>query len=349
MALHRAVVLTTLALPLALGGCNRQPANAVPGTPSPAPAGASAVLAEVNGATITLAEVDQRAAGRLGQLRQQEYEIRKQALDELIGERLIDDEARRKGVSREALLRSEVEDKAPGRDPAEIDSIYANNKQRFGTMPKEDALSRIRQILGQRAQAERRAAYEAELRQKAKVAVRLDAPRLTVNAPADAPAMGPADAPITIVEFTDYQCPFCHRAQATIDQVLARYQGKVRFVHMDFPLDGHPGAVPAARAARCAGEQGRFWEYHRDLMTQPGSLDRTDLESRAGRLGLAKADFATCLASPRHEEQVRAGFRHGEALGVSGTPAYFVNGRLLSGARPIQDFVEVIEAELASR
>ena len=78
---------------------------------------------------------------------------------------------------------------------------------------------------------------------------------------------------MTIVEFTDYQCPYCHQAQATIDEVLSRYQGKVRLVHLDFPLDGHSEAVPAARAARCAGEQGKFWEYHHNLMTQNGSLE----------------------------------------------------------------------------
>ena len=136
-------------------------------------------------------------------------------------------------------------------------------------------------MLGQRAKAERRAAFEKGLRDAARVAVRLEAPRAAVAIPAGAPVERPGDAPVTLVEFTDYQCPYCHRAQAVVDQVLARYSGKVRLVHLDFPLDGHPGAVPAARAARCAAEQGKFWEYHRSLMTAPGTLDAADLAGRA--------------------------------------------------------------------
>ena len=131
--------------------------------------------------------------------------------------------------------------------------------------------------------------------------------------------------------------------------MLKRYAGKVRFVHMDFPLDGHPGALPAARAARCAGEQGRFWEFHRDLMTVEGPFDDADLKSRAGKLGLKAADFGSCLASGRHDATIRASFEQGEALGVTGTPAYFVNGRMFSGVRPVADFAQAIDAELAGR
>jgi protein-disulfide isomerase len=154
---------------------------------------------------------------------------------------------------------------------------------------------------------------------------------------------------VTIVEFTDYQCPYCHRAQGVIDQVLSRYAGKVRFVHLDFPLDGHPGAVPAARAARCAGEQGQFWEYHRSLMTAPGTLDETDLKGRASALKLNAGAFGSCLSSSRHDDAIHAALRQGEELGVTGTPAYFVNGRMLSGARPVEAFTELIDAELAGR
>jgi protein-disulfide isomerase len=134
-----------------------------------------------------------------------------------------------------------------------------------------------------------------------------------------------------------------------MDQVLARYSGKVRLVHMEFPLDGHPEAVPAARAARCAGEQGRFWEYHRSLMTAPGSLDDADLRGRAASLQLDASSFGSCLSSDRYDAAIQASLEQGEGLGVTGTPAYFVNGRMLSGARPIEAFTEVIDGELAGR
>ncbi|HKZ33429.1 MAG TPA: DsbA family protein, partial [Vicinamibacteria bacterium] len=114
-------------------------------------------------------------------------------------------------------------------------------------------------------------------------------------------------------------------------------------------LDGHPEAMPAARAARCAGAQGRFWEYHRGMMSQPGPLDTADLRSRAAMLKLDQAKFHTCLASDRFDAAIRAELHQGTELGVSGTPAYFVNGRMLSGSRPIDSFAELIEAELAGQ
>jgi protein-disulfide isomerase len=307
------------------------------------------VVAEVNGAPILAAELEQRAANRLSRLRQEEYEIRKQALDELVDERLLDAEARKRGITRDELLRREVTARAEPASAATILSLYELNKQRFASVPKEQALAQIRQALGQRAEAERRTAFEQELRERARVAVRLEPPRASVSLPDGAPATGPATLPVSIVEFTDYQCPYCHKAEATIERVLSQYQGKVRLVHMDFPLDGHPGALPAARAARCAAEQGKFWEFHRNLMTVPGMLDAADLDARAKKLGLENAAFDSCLASGRHDAAIRASVAEGDALGVNGTPAYFVNGRMLSGARSFEDFAEVIDSELARR
>jgi protein-disulfide isomerase len=307
------------------------------------------VVAEVNGAPILASELDAKAAGRLVRVRQEEYEIRRQVLDELIAERLVAAEAARRKLTPEELVRQEVDAKAVTLPPAQIETIYEQNKARFSGQTREEALARIREVLGERAKAERRDAWERQLRDAARVAVRLDVPRASVAIPAGAPSMGAANAPVTIVEFTDYQCPYCHRAQSVVDELLSRYTGRIRFVHLDFPLDGHPGAVPAARAARCAGEQGRFWEYHRDLMTAPGSLDAADLARRADALRLDRAAFDACVSSGRHDTAIQASLREGEELGVSGTPAYFVNGRMVAGARPLESFTEIIDEELATR
>ena len=351
-----------LAVPFALVACSRPtpPASSAGGpgagatTPAAGPAGSPTVsgvgvVAEVNGAPILASELEQKVVGRLARLRQEEFDIRRQALDELIAERLIAAEAARRSLSAEELLRQEVDARAAALPAEQVESIYEQNKARFAGQTRDQALARIREVLGQRAKAERRAEYEKQLRGAARVAVRLEAPRVAVDVPAGAPATGPAGAPITIVEFTDYQCPYCHRAQGTIDEVLQRYSGKVRLVHLDFPLDGHPQAVPAARAARCAGEQGKFWEYHRGLMTGQGTLEDADLKGRASKLGLDASAFAACLSSGRHDGAIQASFAQGEALGVTGTPAYFVNGRMISGARPFESFAEVIDAELAGR
>jgi protein-disulfide isomerase len=317
--------------------------------PAASSASAPDVVAEVNGAPITAGELNQKASSRLAQLRQQEYEIRRQALDELIADRLIAAEARKRGISPDELLRREVDARVEPPPPGQVESIYEQAKDRFPGQTREQAQKRIRELLDQRAQAERRAAFEQELRDAAKVTIRLEAPRVAIAIPKGAPATGPASAPVTIVEFTDYQCPFCHRAQGVMDTILARYKGRVRLVHLDFPLPGHPGAMPAARAAHCAGDQGKFWEYHHNLMTTPGAFDQTDLTGRAAALGLERGAFASCLASGRHDAAIEASVTEGEGVGVNATPTYFINGRMLSGARPFEAFAEVIDAELASR
>jgi protein-disulfide isomerase len=354
MACPRALAPLSAALLVLLAGCSG-PGGKQAGASSASTSSAATssdrgtVLAEVDGQPITLGEVDHRAEARMAQVRQEEYEIRRDVLDELIADRLVDAEASREGVSRQVLVRREVDDKIPTPDPAQIALIYDHNKDRFAGQSREQALAHIRKILVDRDKAQRRSTWEDELRQKARVAVHLDPPRLAVDIPRDAPATGASDPRVTVVEFTDYQCPYCHRAQSTIDEVLDHYKGKVRLVHLDFPLDFHPGALPAARAARCAGEQGRFWEYHHDLMTEKGTLDAADLESRAAALHLSPGPFAKCLASDRYDAAIQADLEQGRKLGVSGTPAYLVNGRMITGARPYSDFAAVIDDELGGR
>jgi len=348
MSLRRAVLLVLAPLALCCGRAPAPPPAAARSSTPPPPA-TSGVVAEVNGAAIQASELEERVHNRLASLRQQEYDVRRQALEELIAERLVAAEAAKRGIPAEKLLVQEVDKKAVLPDEKQLDTIYEQNKPRFGSAPKKEAVARIRDILTQRAVAERRSLYEKELRRAASVSVRLEPPRTDVQVPAGAPATGPKDAPVTIVEFTDYQCPYCHQSQRTIDEVLSRYSGKVRLVHLDFPLDIHPEAVTAARAARCAAEQGKFWEFHRSLMTQNGSMDEDDLKGRAKTLDLKETAFGSCLASDRHDEAIQAELHQGTELGVTGTPAYFVNGRLLSGSQPIDAFADVIDSELGGR
>jgi len=202
-------------------------------------------------------------------------------------------------------------------------------------------------VLRQQAAGSRAAAFQRELAKQAGLQILLAPPRSEVPLPATAPALGPLDARVTIVEFTDYQCPFCLRAQSTVDEILKRYSGKVRLVYRDLPLDFHTRAFAASRAARCAGDQDRFWEYHRDLLTTAGDYTDDGLKRRAASLGLDPAGFASCLASSKHDATIRDSVRDASRLGVKATPTFFINGRLLSGARPFADFEEVIEEELA--
>jgi protein-disulfide isomerase len=327
-------------------GCGRlsQQAEARAGGAALAP---ESVAAELEGAAITLAEVDQKAQGGLATIRQQEYEARRRALEQIIDERLVEREAKARGVDSEELLRREVDQKTPRPTQTEMREVYQQYATQLGGRPFQDVAADIEKAMVQQATALRRDAFRKELRAKAKLVLKLDPPRFDVPLPPGAPSQGPKDAPVTIVEYLDYQCPYCRRAEDTITAVLQRYGDKVRFVHRDFPIDGHPGAFSAARGARCAGDQGKFWEYHRGLFAVPGDYADKDLLKRAAAMGLDARSFETCLASKRHDADIRDTQQAGTRLGVSSTPTFFVNGQMVVGAQPLERFAEVIEAELA--
>jgi protein-disulfide isomerase len=164
----------------------------------------------------------------------------------------------------------------------------------------------------------------------------------------DDPAVGPIDAPVLIVEFTDYQCSYCASfARETLRQILDNYGDQVRFVVRDFPiLSMHPQAQKAAQAAQCANDQGRFWEYHDLLFQNQQALDASSLEDYAQQLDLEVAAFTTCLDSDRYLAEVQHDLTDGQSYGVNGTPTFFINGRLLRGAQPFSAFQEMIDEEL---
>jgi protein-disulfide isomerase len=342
---RHALVRSVSVVLLTATACARSEAPKPSGSAS-GPAAPAEVVASIDGKPILGRELDEKVERRLSRLRQEEYEIRSQALEEMIGERLLETEARTRGITTEGLLHDEVDQQVPEPDAKLVDQIYEQNKARLTGKTKDQGLDEVRKFLKDRARTERRADLQRRLRAKSKVEVALKAPRTDMPIPAAAPLLGPNDAPVTIVQFTDYQCPFCHRAQATIDEVMSRYAGKVQLVHRDFPLDGHAQAFPAARAARCAGEQGKFWDYYRSLMTSPGAMEDADLRARAATLKLDRAAFGACLSSDRNDAVIRESVEAGTRAGVTGTPAYFINGRMITGARPFEAFQEIIEGEL---
>ncbi|MBM4381563.1 MAG: thioredoxin domain-containing protein, partial [Deltaproteobacteria bacterium] len=160
------------------------------------------------------------------------------------------------------------------------------------------------------------------------------------------PAKGPASALVTVVEFSDYQCPFCSRADATVNQLLRDYGDKVRVVMKQQPLSFHDRARPAALAALAAGEQNKFWEMHAKLFANQQSLSDADLERYAGELGLNVSRWKADLQSPKLAAMVDADQALGSAIGASGTPTFFINGKQLVGAQPVETFKSKIDAEL---
>jgi len=166
----------------------------------------------------------------------------------------------------------------------------------------------------------------------------------------DDPAWGPEDATVTIVEFSDFQCPYCSRfAVETYPQIKQQYGDKVRFVFRDFPLTQiHENAQKASEAAQCANEQGKFWEYHDKLFASQAALDAASLKSYASELGLDSATFDQCLDTGKYTDEVQKDLQEGAGYGVQGTPSFFINGLLVSGAQPFASFQTAIDAALAA-
>jgi protein-disulfide isomerase len=173
--------------------------------------------------------------------------------------------------------------------------------------------------------------------------------RVTVSTEGE-PSIGPQDAPITIVEFSDYQCPYCTAwYQQTFSQLLSNYPGQIRFVYRDLPLPMHPEAVPAAEAADCAGEQSAYWEYHDALFSDKYTLGRAAYEQYATDLGLDAVAFKTCLDDHRYQAEVQSDGADAAQLGLNGTPSFVINGRIVVGALPYASFKTIIDEELAAK
>lgn len=319
--------LATIFIAFAIGACSSNGDGEPPGSADP-------IVAEVNGRNVTLAEIDDRIANQL-------YEARTEALEARITELAVEMEAEQRGIPPGDLVASEAEALGAVSD-AEVEEFFQQNRARM--RPDETLESvgpEIRRFL---EEGREQAAIEA-LRNAASVSILLEPPRIRVAA--SGPSRGPADAAVTIVEFSDYQCPFCSRAEPIIDQVLALFPEDVRLVYRHFPIDSiHPRARPAAIAAVCAEEQGRFWEFHKRVFENQRNLSDEALAGFADELELDRAAYDACLEGEAAATRVAEDLAAGQEAGTTGTPAFYVNGILLSGARPADDFIDVIDAEL---
>ena len=343
--MRNAVVLCAV---LVVAGCAETRPSAAQ---SPVP-GDSSVLATVNGVAITEADVRARVGSELARLEAQVYDIRRGQLDALIAERLLDAEAARRGVTRDALEAEEVAARVTPVTEQELNEFITANQARI----RGDTTAlrpQIQAFLAGRKATERRTAFIESLRADARVEVALPEPaafRATLDVEG-APTRGAEEAPVTIVEFSDFHCPFCRSVQPTLTELLRRYEGKVRLVYKHLPLDSlHPQARRVSQASWCAGTQGKFWEFH-DAVYASGSSDASDtaMSAVASQVGLDGSTFATCLAGSESAAVVDRDVKQGGALGLTGTPGFFINGRELTGAQPLDAFVRIIDEELAAR
>jgi protein-disulfide isomerase len=257
----------------------------------------------------------------------------------------MDQEAKARGVERTKLFDQEVSSKVAAPTDEEVAAWYQANQQRVQGATLDQVRTPIRNLLTQERTQIARQAYLDRLKAKTAVKLMLEPPRLTVKA-TDSPARGPSNAPIEIIEFSDFQCPYCQRATPTVKEVLDTYGSRVRLVYRNYPLPNHPNAKPAAEAAQCANEQGKFWPYHDRLFAAPGKLGDADLKQSAAELGLDTGTFNACFDGHKYQNAVEADVQAGNAVGVSGTPAFFINGRALTGAQPFAEFKRIIDEEL---
>ena len=319
-----------------------------PGAPAPARAQAGErAPALVNGRRITQKEVDDSILPQLLPLQQQIYELRRKALDNLISREILEAEAKKRGVTVEELRRrlTDVKVSVP---PAEVEKVYAENASVLAAMSPDEARERIRLDLETQARIRHYRDALSKLREGARVEIHLEEVRLPVEVGGAAFTRGPEGAPVTVVEFSDFQCPYCRGVQPALKQVLEAYGANVRLSFKNLPLtDIHAQAMPAALAAFCAGEQGAFWQYHDALFASddlsPAWLDRT-----AARLGLDLPRFKSCLGSEKARSAVLRDAQEARRLGINGTPAFVINGKLVSGAIGFNDFKGLIDRELNS-
>lgn len=304
--------------------------------------GGSKVLARVGDVEITEADAAMALLENLGP--QERHDALERGVETLASKRLLELAAAAEGMSAEDYEAREMGARVEPPTDAEVDAFYEARKSQI-QQPKEQVVPRIRDFLTQQKSATAGGALIAELKKAHGFEMFLETPRIEVESEGH-PARGPADAPVTIVEFSDFECPFCSRVVPTMDQIKENYGDKVRLVFRQFPLGMHANARKAAEASLCAREQDKFWEMHDLLFAEQKQLSVAQLKEKASRLGLEAAAFDECLDSGRHAAQVQADFEAGSAAGVTGTPASFVNGRFLSGAQPYEAFAKVIDEEL---
>ena len=340
--------LGVLALLIAIPGCgNTAPGQSAPAATAP-PAGRGDVLATVDGEPITRADVEEALGATLAKVEEQAYQLRKDQLEELIAARLVAAEAKRRGLTVEALTEQEIAAKIAPVTDADVAAFVTVNRNRIQGDPAT-LTPQIKGYLASQREAERRTAFVQSLRSASKVDVQLKAPPVfRAKVATDGfPSRGPAGAPITIVEFSDFHCPFCRSVQPTLTQLLAKYPGKVRLVYRHYPLDSlHPQARRASEASWCASEQNRFWEFHDRIYANGPDASPETLQRLAGEAGLDAAKFQSCLASGRAAASIEKDVEEGSRHGVNGTPGFFVNGRNLSGNQPMEAFVQIIDEEL---
>ena len=293
---------------------------------------------------ITMAQVDAHIQKAEPETWQALFAARQRALGYLVEEQLLTAEAERGGIDLDSLIVREIVEKTPAVSDTAVQAFYVQNEERMGGQPLESMLERVRDYLVSGERSKVQAEYLTSLRQQAGVKILLEPPRANIEVQADEPARGPADAPIVIVEYSDFECPYCAKAAATMADLQAAYPHQVRLVYRHLPLPFHKQADLAARATEAAARQGQFWPMHDLLFENWRKLSPAFIEELAGRIPeLRLSQWRMDLKAPEIRQAVDQDKAEAARLGIRGTPNFFLNGHRLSGAMPLKAFKAKID------
>lgn len=306
----------------------------------------SVVVASIDGVKLTLADFEAKRPTGLFQARNNYYEAERRAVDEYINEYLLNREAQKQGITPDQLLERHVNAAGFKQPSEETLKVYYEGVDT--TEPYEAVRDKILEAIRTRRIARARTAFFQDLRKQANITFLIPPPRAPISM-SGVPIRGSKDAPVSIVEFADYECPYCQQIEPVLEKVLADYQGKVSFSFKDFPLPMHAHAQKAAEAAHCAQDQGKYYDFH-DLLFTTRQYEVNQLKEQAKTLKLNFEEFTKCLDSDSKADIVKAQADEAQALGLPGTPAFFVNGRLINpnGTVSYSTLQQLIEEELAS-
>ncbi len=277
------------------------------------------------------------------------YEFKYRRLTEIMQERLMAQEAKKAGMSVDDYINKKLASKISV-SKKEYDQFVKERKIPDAQVTPQ-LKERIETFIKDQKKNDIVQSELAKLTKSSPVEVYFKKPKISLNVNiAQAPTWGKEDSKVTIIEFSDFQCPYCSKAADTMKEVKAKYKGKVRVAYKHFPLSFHPEAKPAAEASMCVNEQGndKFWKFYGEVFKNQKTLDAASLETYAKTSGADVAKYKTCLQEKRYADLVQKDVAEGEQLGIRSTPTFLVNGELVNGALPIEAFSEVIDEALTS-
>jgi predicted DsbA family dithiol-disulfide isomerase len=310
----------------------------------------SQVAAVLAGREITVAEIDEFMKNAfIEEMRSKPaseiFEARSRGLQQMVQEQILDTAAAERGITPDEVPNQIVAD-VPPPTAEEVSAWYTENQANLGGAQFDQVSARIEDLLLNEKRSQVWSAFMDEKLEALDFEMLFEAPRLELEA--TRLVRGNADAAVTIMAFSDYQCPYCIRSEPVLAEVLSRYPEQVRVVHRHFPLDSiHPFARPAAEAAMCADEQGKFWAFHDAIFARSGKLSEGSFAEIGSELGLDGDALGTCMSERRYADFVQQDFDAGVAAGVTGTPAFFVNGVSLKGSRNADELSQIVDSELA--